>query len=128
MAALKAVHAVIDLLFISAEDFMDRTPAVPTTSEPIPLAHPASHLATPFDLAPPPGSTAGPAEPTKMELTASSNKVNLLQYLAQAPECYTLHRAVRNPHTPQRYCETCGHMCRREMTPARSAAEPHGCA
>ena len=34
---------------ISAEDYMDlktdRTPAVLTTSEPIPLAHPASHLA-----------------------------------------------------------------------------------
>ena len=80
MAALKAAPAVIDLLYISAEDYMDRTPAVPTTSEPIPLAHPASHLATPFDPAPPPGC------PVDVELTAPSNKVDLFQYLVQISE------------------------------------------
>ena len=61
----------------------DRTPAVPTTSEPILLAHPASHLATPFDPAHPPGCPADPAEPTNVELTAPSNKFNLYQYLVQ---------------------------------------------
>ena len=61
----------------------DRTPVVPTTSKPIPLARPASHLATPFDPAPPPGCPADPAEPTNVELTDPSNKVNLFQYLVQ---------------------------------------------
>ena len=70
-------------MYISAEDYMDRTPAVPTTSEPIPLAHPASHMATPFDPAPPPGCPVDPAEPTNVEFTASSNKVDLFQYLVQ---------------------------------------------
>ena len=77
----------------------DRTPAVPTTSELIPLAHPAPHLATPFDPAPPPGCPADPAEPTNVELTAPSNKVNLFQYLVQVSEpiltnSYCLHRGM----------------------------------
>ena len=84
MAALKVAPTVFDLLLISTEDYMDlktyRTPAVPTASEPVPLARPAAHLATPFDPAPP-GSRADPAEPTNVELTAPSNKVNLFQYL-----------------------------------------------
>ena len=64
----------------------DRTPAVPITSELIPPAHPAPHLATPFDPAPPPGRPADPVEPTNVELTAPSNKVNLFQYLVQNSE------------------------------------------
>ena len=55
MAVLKAASAVVDLWFISAEDYMDlktcRTPVVPTASGPVPLARPASHLATPSDPA-----------------------------------------------------------------------------
>ena len=90
IAASKAAPAVVDLLFISAEDYMNlktyRTPTVPTASEHVPLARPASHLATPFDPAPPPGSPADPAEPTNVKFTAPSNKVNLFQYLIQAPE------------------------------------------
>ena len=62
---------------------MDRTPAVPTTPKPIPLAHSASHLATPFDPAPPSGCPADPAELINVELTAPSNKVDLFQYLVQ---------------------------------------------
>ena len=63
-----------------------RTPAVPTASEPVPLALPASHLATPSDPAPLPGYLADPAELTNVELTAPSKKVNLFQHLTRASE------------------------------------------
>ena len=61
----------------------DRTPAVPTTPKPIPLAHPASHLPTPFDPDPPPECHADAAEPTHVDLTTPSDKVNHFQYLVQ---------------------------------------------
>ena len=112
MAALKTAPAVIDLLFISAEDYMDRTPAVPTTSEPIPLAHPASHLAIPFDPTPPPGCPAYPAELTNIELTAPSNKVDLFQYLVQISEPvltnFTVYRDMAGLSKPKCQCKPGG--------------------
>ena len=86
MAALKAAPAVVDL-YNSAEDYMDlkayRTPAVPSASERVPLARPASNLAPPFDLTAPP---ADPAEPINVELAAPSNKANHFQYFIRVPE------------------------------------------
>ena len=74
----------------------DRTPTVSTTSEPIPLAHPASHLAAPFNPAPPPGCPADPAEATNVENTAPTNNVNLFLYLVQnfcaCPTNFTAYR------------------------------------
>ena len=58
MADLKARPTVVKFLFISAEETMDlgayRTREAQTAIECVLLARTGSHLATPFDPAPPP--------------------------------------------------------------------------